>query len=86
MDNGIKQGGSLSPKLFNIHVIIISISLNKKYIGCCLKDKVVNHLYYADDLVLVSPTAPVMNEFIQECEGFSKEYGLKFIETKTILL
>ena len=64
----------------------IYTSLNEKYIGCCLKDKVVNHLYYADDLVLVSPTASGMNELIQECESFSTEYGLKFNESKTVLL
>ena len=51
--NGIKQGGILSPKLSNIDVNTLSMSLNEKYIGCCINGKVVNHLYYADDLVLV---------------------------------
>ena len=86
VSNGIKQGGILSPKLFNIYVNVLSTSLNEKYIGCCLKDKVVNHLYSADDLVLVSPTASGMSELIQECESFSIEYGLKCNESKTVLL
>ena len=86
VSNGIKKGGILSPKLFNIYVNVLSTSLNEKHIGCCLKDKVINHLYYADDLVLVSPTASGMNELIQECESFSTEYGLKFNESKTGLL
>ena len=86
MSNGIKQGGILSPKLFNIYVNVLSTSLNEKHIGCSLKDKVVNHLYYADDLVLVSPTASGMNDLIQECESFSTEYGLKFNESRTVLL
>ena len=86
VSSGIKQGGILSPKLFNIYVNVLSTSLNEKHIGCCLKDKVVNHLYHADDLVLVSPTASGMNELIQECESFSTEYGLKFNESKTVLL
>ena len=51
--NGIKQGGILSPKLFNIYVNTLSVSLNEKYIGCCLNGKVVNHLCYADDLVII---------------------------------
>ena len=76
----------VSPKLFNIYVNVLSTSLNEKYIGCCLKDKLVNHLYYADDLVLVYPTASGMNELIQECESFSTEYGLTFNESKTVLL
>ena len=33
--NGIKQGGILSPKLFNIYVNTLSVSLSEKYIGCC---------------------------------------------------
>ena len=86
MSNGIKQGGILSPKLFNIYDNVLSTSLNEKYIGCCLKNKVVNHLYYADDLVLVSPTAARMNGLIQECASFSTEYGPKFNESKTVLL
>ena len=86
MSSGIKQGGILSPKLFNIYVNVLNRSLNEKYTGCCLKDKVVNHLYHADGLVLVSPTASGMNESIQECESFSTEYGLKFNESETVLL
>ena len=84
--NGIKQGGIVSPKLFNICVNTLSVSLNEKYIGCCLNGKVVNHLYYADDLVLVSPTASGMNELLQVCEHFSEKFGLKFNEQKTVLL
>ena len=84
--NGIKQGGILSPKLFNIYVNTLSVSLNEKYIGCCLNGKVVNHLYYADDLVLVSPTASAMNELLRVCEQFSEKFGLKFNEQKTVLL
>ena len=38
-----------------VHVDVLSLNLNEKYIGCCL-DKIVNHLCYADDLVLGSPT------------------------------
>ena len=65
---------------------VLSISLSEIYIGCCLKDKVVTHPYYADDLVLVSPAASGLNELIQECERFSIDYGLNFNESKTVML
>jgi len=55
--NGIKQGGILSPKLFNIYVNVLSEQLNSVMVGCCLNGKIINHLYYADDLVLLSPSA-----------------------------
>ena len=55
--------------------------------GCCLNWKVVNHLYYADDLVLMLPTASRMNELLRVvCEQFSEKFGLKFNEQKTVLL
>ena len=52
--NGIKQGGILSPKLFNIYVDVLSQQLNKVMVGCCMNSKVIYHIYYADDLVLLS--------------------------------
>ena len=33
---GIKQGGILSPKLFNIYVDVLSQQLNKLMVGCCI--------------------------------------------------
>ena len=56
VNKGIKQDGILYPKLFNIHVNTLTMSLDEKYIGCCLNGNVVNHLYYADNLVLFSTT------------------------------
>ena len=75
--SGIKQGGILSTKWFNVYINTLSVSLNEKYIGCCLNGKVVNHLYYADDLVLVSPTASGMNELLRVCEQFSEKIWTK---------
>ena len=62
------------------------MSLNERYIGCCLNGKVVDHLYYANDLVLVSPTACGMNKLLRVCGQFSEKFGLKFNEQKTVLL
>ena len=50
--NGVRQGGILSSLLFNIYVDRISASLNKVYVGCLFNGKVINHLIYADDIVL----------------------------------
>ena len=66
--NGIKQGGILSPKLFNIYMDVLSQQLNKVMVGCCINGKVINHLYYADDLVLLSPSTHGMQKLLNECE------------------
>ena len=84
--NGIKQGGILSPKLFNIYVDVLSQQLNKVMVGCCMNGKVINHLYYADDLVLLSPSAHGMQKLLNECEKYASEYGMKFNENKSVVL
>ena len=69
--NGIKQGGILSPKLFNIYVDVLSQQLNKVMVGCCMNGKVINHIYYADDLVLLSPSTHGMQKLLNECETYA---------------
>ena len=54
--NGVRQGGILSPKLFNIYMDRLSNELSSVYIGCILKQQVINHLIYADNIVIFSPS------------------------------
>ena len=42
--------------------------------------KVINHLYYADGLMLFSPNAQVMQKLLTECEKYAHEHGMKFNE------
>ena len=53
--NGVRQGGILSPFLFNLYMDELSCRLNKCNIGCMCGDLRVNHLMYADDLVVFCP-------------------------------
>ena len=48
--------------------------------------EVINHLYYADDLVLLSPSALGMQKLLSECEKYASEYGMKFNENKSVVL
>ena len=54
--NGVREGGVLSPLLFNVHVYVIELSecLNKSGIGGSLNGTVLNHMLYADDLCNIS--------------------------------
>ena len=45
-----------------------------------------NHLFYADDLVLLSPSALGMQKLLSECEKYASEYGMKFNENKSVVL
>ena len=86
VSNGIKQGGILSPKLFNIYVDVLSQGLTSKPVGCSCNGKIINHLYYADDLVLIAPSSNGMQKLVTECESFANKYWLKFNEMKSVLL
>ena len=86
VSNGIKQGGILSPKLFNIYVVVLSQKLNKKPVGCSFNGTIKNHLHYADDLALIAPSSNGMHMLITECESYAEVYGLKFNELKSVLL
>ena len=49
-----RQGGILSPQLFNIYIEGLSDILNKSSIGRSIDGKRINHMLYADDLCIVS--------------------------------
>ena len=57
VSNGVRQGSVLSPYLFCVYVDIISERLNKTKIGCKIKELIVNHLFHADDLCLVTSSS-----------------------------
>ena len=60
--------------------------LNKVLVGCCMNGKVINHLYYADDLVLLSPSTHGIQKLLNECEKYASKYGMKFHENKSVVL
>jgi len=55
--NGVKQGGVLSPILFCVYLLK---SLAEANVGCYIGSSFVGVLAYADDLVVLAPTATAM--------------------------
>ena len=52
VSNGVRQGGVLSPYLFTVYIDDCSAALTKCRTGCCIDAMNINHLKYADDLVV----------------------------------
>ena len=67
VSNGVRHGGILSPYLFCIYVDELSKMLNNVHVGCFVGTMLVNHLMYADDLVLLSPSAAGLSLLLSIC-------------------
>ena len=86
VSNGVRQGGILSPHFFNVYINDLSNRLNGYRIGCMLGEIVLNHLMYADDLVLISPSTSGLSKLLVECENFGIEYDIKFNSNKSAIM
>lgn len=81
--NGVRQGGILSPVLFNLYVNELSENLCSKAIGCHFNSVCYNHLMYADDTVLLAPSPKALQTLIDECISFADSHDLIFNKKKT---
>ena len=84
--NGVRQGGILSPYLFNVYVDELSEELNKCNVGCNLNGLLINHIMYADDLVLISPSSAGLSQLLRECEKFGTRHDVKYNAKKSAVM
>ena len=86
VSNGVKQGGILSPILFNVYMDQLSVKLNASNIGGDIGDVLVNHLCYADDICLISLSSAGMQQLLNICDTYAKEYDLLYNGSKSYSL
>jgi len=90
-NNGVEQGHPLSPELFKLFIRDLSVFLN----NCSsipglnfpyLANTLVNHLLWADDLVLLAMDEKSLQELINVLGNFCEEWGLviNFKKTKVM--
>ncbi|MCP3883797.1 MAG: hypothetical protein GY701_36125, partial [Sulfitobacter sp.] len=84
--NGVRQGGILSPILFNVFMDDLSVRLNKEYSGCYLNGVPYNHLFYADDSVLLAPSPLALQKLLNICEAYAKDVELSYNTKKTVCM
>ena len=80
--NSVKQGGILSPMLFNVYMDQLSINLNRSGIGSNIDGHLINHLCYADDLCLISPSSAGMQKLLVMCSSYAIEHLLTYNGSK----
>jgi len=84
--NGIRQGGQLSPLLYNVYTNELNALLNNSRVGCYIGDVCVNSISYADDMVLLAPTRSALQELLVICEEFSRPHDIIYNTTKTVCM
>ena len=84
--NGVKQGGILSPFLFNVYLDGLSVKLNETDVGCLIGGKKINHIMYADDIVLLAPSSKGLQTLLNICQMYSMSHFIKFNTVKSKIL
>ena len=79
--NGVKQGGVLSPTLFNVHLEVFFKMLSEQ--GFHLHGQFVGVFNYAEDVTLLAPTSTALNFMLETCSNFAQCYDLQFNSSKT---
>ncbi|GBP80410.1 Retrovirus-related Pol polyprotein from type-2 retrotransposable element R2DM; Endonuclease [Eumeta japonica] len=83
---GVRQGDSLSPKLFSAVLENIFRNLNWEGFGLNINGSRLNHLRFADDLVLFEEKPEILEQMIKSLSKESETTGLKMNLTKTKIM
>ena len=86
VSNGVKQGGILSPMLFNVYIDQLSIRLNRSGNGGDIGGHLINHLCYADDLCLISLSSAGMQSLLDIINSYAIEHVLTYNSNKSYSL
>ena len=86
VSNGVPQGRIMSPSFFNLYMDELSDLLNDVKLGCELNGTFVNHLFYADDSVLLAPSPYALQRLLHICQAYAVKYELKYNKKKNVTM
>ena len=81
--NGVRQGGMMSPVPFNVYIDDLSKTLYSMPLGCYINSTCVNHLMYADDMVLLAPSLGALQGLIDTAAKYFVDSGLMISRKNT---
>jgi hypothetical protein len=86
VQNGVKQGGVISPTLFTCYVDGLLDRLKRSGVGCKVGSMYTGCISYADDLVLLAPNISSLKTMINICEDYASTFKIKFNGSKSSLM
>jgi hypothetical protein len=81
--NGVKHGAVMSPVLFCVYIDELLISILKAGVGCYIGGIFIGAFAYADDIVLVAPSATALWRLLTICDDYAREYRIAFNAAKS---
>ena len=82
--NWIRQGGQLSPLLYNVYTDDLNRHLQATGVGCCVGGAWVNSLSYANGMVL--PTVTTLQTLSEVCRAYAGPHDIVYNTTKTVCM
>ena len=69
---------SFPPHLFNVYMDDLSVNLNKLHIGCLYAGTLINHLMYADDFYIFSPSVAGLRKLTDCCDKYGELFNITY--------
>jgi len=83
---GVRQGGVISPGLFNVFINVFIHCLRSLQVGCHINGLFLGCLFYADDIVLLCPSVSGLQSMLDSCVATADMLLLKFNPLKSYCL
>lgn len=83
IERGVRQGDTISPKLFNTVLEYACKRINWRNMGINIDGEHLNHLRFADDIVLIADSLEDSRRMLQELHTSCHHVGLKINFSKT---
>jgi len=78
-----RQGGVLSPLLYNLYVDHFICRLESSNLGCCINSIYLGCIMYADDKLLLSTSVLTMQSMLNICYQYGAIHNNKFKKKKS---
>ena len=85
ISSGVKQGGILSPFLFNLYIDDLLKQCTGASLGALFNNVNVSIIAYADDLVLLSPLDSHLQKLLDICSAYGAKWKISFNPKKSTI-
>ena len=71
---------------FNVYMDDLSVNLNKLQIGCLYAGTIMNHMMYADDLCVFSPSVAGLRKLTDCCAKYGNMFDITYNAKKSVCM